>query len=937
MADASITFSTALDNKQLEKDLRDAKRDVDSLKKKLEGQEFEQSWLEKLMKRATERIDEAKARVDELSKKAASLEAEWKSIDASSGNPAEKARKDAVYEELRSAQRKLELASSELDRRLGEWEGYDKKWDVVNAKVKTYEEALAAAETRQHALGEQLASTTEKAAPAWQRAGEAIRSRFSSIAEGIRSKMAEAANKSVSPWEQFAKRVGTMVKQVFAFSLMVKGLNAIKNAIGSMLMQNAQFSASVENLKAVFNGFLAQIVSAVLPGLTALVNTIAAVFTRIAGIIDTFFGTNIVGAIQGQRNAASAATQSANAQKAARAEEQQAKSAGKLAKAQEKANRQLMAFDEINAMAAESSEDAADAATDYADAIDSPEYETDWTTGDFGQFGMLQGVLDWLDELRDRILNDMEGPFARIREGLERIAEGWRKVVEGFQTGDLGLVWEGITDIVVGACYVIEGAFTALMDWLDEQTGGRFTNIFQGLSNIVSGFVKVVEGVLTGDLGLVIEGVCQMFAGLHQTIVGLIEGFRIVFDDLMVWLNRQTGGRFREIFDGLRLYVSGLCDFLIGLMTLDMPRAFNGLMDMIEGATLLMKGVLNAIADAVKAGVSWLFDYLSERFPKLEGFFQSTKKMICEIIDNVRNFLRSVLDGTYQMMKGTLDLIVGVFTLDGQRILQGIEGIANGIRSVVDGMANSVRGIVGSVFDWLESGITGIFDFLSEKFPAAAKLFEGLKRTILAILGTIRSTVLGVISGIQTTLSGAIRGAQQIIEGGLQVIAGVFTLNGDRIIYGLKSIVNGFISVVESICNGAITGVVGFANGVISGLSQIPGIYIPPITFYGVSLPRLAQGAVIPPNREFMAVLGDQKHGTNIEAPESLMRQVVREETGPLLADMVAAIINANVGASSGNGRDIVLMVGRRELARETVRGVRELQATGEVGDLVFA
>ena len=49
-------------------------------------------------------------------------------------------------------------------------------------------------------------------------------------------------------------------------------------------------------------------------------------------------------------------------------------------------------------------------------------------------------------------------------------------------------------------------------------------------------------------------------------------------------------------------------------------------------------------------------------------------------------------------------------------------------------------------------------------------------------------------------------------------------------------------------------------------------------------IPRLAQGAVIPPNREFMAVLGDQKSGTNIEAPLETMVQAFRQamaEGGP--------------------------------------------------------
>ena len=55
---------------------------------------------------------------------------------------------------------------------------------------------------------------------------------------------------------------------------------------------------------------------------------------------------------------------------------------------------------------------------------------------------------------------------------------------------------------------------------------------------------------------------------------------------------------------------------------------------------------------------------------------------------------------------------------------------------------------------------------------------------------------------------------------------------------------------------------------------------------YSLSLPRvntvpyLAKGAVIPPRSEFLAVLGDQKQGNNIETPEALLRKIVREESG---------------------------------------------------------
>lgn len=49
-----------------------------------------------------------------------------------------------------------------------------------------------------------------------------------------------------------------------------------------------------------------------------------------------------------------------------------------------------------------------------------------------------------------------------------------------------------------------------------------------------------------------------------------------------------------------------------------------------------------------------------------------------------------------------------------------------------------------------------------------------------------------------------------------------------------------------------------------------------------IGIPYLASGAVIPPNAPFMAVLGDQRNGTNLEAPEDLLRKIVREEIGEI-------------------------------------------------------
>lgn len=48
------------------------------------------------------------------------------------------------------------------------------------------------------------------------------------------------------------------------------------------------------------------------------------------------------------------------------------------------------------------------------------------------------------------------------------------------------------------------------------------------------------------------------------------------------------------------------------------------------------------------------------------------------------------------------------------------------------------------------------------------------------------------------------------------------------------------------------------------------------------TIPALARGAVIPPNREFLAVLGDQRSGNNYEVPDAKLRQLLREELSVL-------------------------------------------------------
>lgn len=136
-----------------------------------------------------------------------------------------------------------------------------------------------------------------------------------------------------------------------------------------------------------------------------------------------------------------------------------------------------------------------------------------------------------------------------------------------------------------------------------------------------------------------------------------------------------------------------------------------------------------------------------------------------------------------------------------------------------------------------------------------------------------------------------------------------------------KKALNGLISVFEKGINYIIGKINVFVRGIDSVISAVGSIFgadwsvaqIPE-----VKIPRLAQGAVIPPNREFLAVLGDQKHGTNIEAPADLIKQKVME-----------AMIEMG-GNFGGGNTEVVLEIDGREFGRAVVeQGNRENRRIG--------
>ena len=157
------------------------------------------------------------------------------------------------------------------------------------------------------------------------------------------------------------------------------------------------------------------------------------------------------------------------------------------------------------------------------------------------------------------------------------------------------------------------------------------------------------------------------------------------------------------------------------------------------------------------------------------------------------------------------------------------------------------------------------------------------------IIETAKGLIVSFAETVTNIFAGMIEALQQIFQGIITFLIGTFTGDWNMAFRGLQNIFRGFgnavISMFESVINFIIDGINWFIdrlNDLASPLGEFGiKINIPNINNIQIDrIPMLAQGAIIPPNREFMAILGDQKSGNNIETPEALLRQIVREEGG---------------------------------------------------------
>lgn len=472
--------------------------------------------------------------------------------------------------------------------------------------------------------------------------------------------------------------------------------------------------------------------------------------------------------------------------------------------------------------------------------------------GIFAEIGMV--LTETAAKLGRDILNMIAQPFIDNKDILKSAIEGSLGVIE---------------TVTSGVLTVVQNLSDAISRLYDEHVKPFFDSIANGLSSI---FGTLLTGYNTYILP-VLQGLAEQFKGLLEGPLG----------DAILKIEIFLG----KLIDSLKLLWESVLVPLINWIIANLLPVVAKIIDVVGTTAIKVLESLIKIIGDVADTLSGIIDFLVGVFT---GDWELAWQGIKEIADGIWNLIKDIITGTWDAIKtvtkGALNIIKSIINVAWNAIKAVTSTVWNAIKKTLSGLWSALKTTANTVFDAIKTKVTGVWDKIKDK---TSRTWESVTTFVSTKVEAIKTAITDKFNAARDTVKSAFEG----------------------IVNFIKAPINQAISIV----NDAIGKINNAIGGIESAFSFGPWTIQTPwgsktigfrATFPRVeTLPYLASGAVIPPRGEFLAVLGDQKKGNNLEAPESLLRQIVREESGRGQGD--GNTYNVTVNASGRKLLDIII------------------------------
>lgn len=739
------------------------------------------------------------------------------------------------------------------------------------------------------------------------------------------------------------KSLKSGIANILKYALSIQGLftairklkSAFTDGINNLVQYDKQTNKSISSMMNSLNQLKNSLATAFAP----IINIVAPIITKFIGLITN--AVNAIGKFLSVLAGKSTYTQ------AVKGNDDYADSVNSATDATQKANdenkKYLSGLDEMKQYDSGSS-DSSSGVTYKEVSIDSP------ISSFAQQFKDLINADDW-EGVGTLVASKLNAalkmiPWNSIQNTVASIVSKITQLLNGF-FGDMDLANTVGVTLAQALNTVLLGAYIFVTGFKFEQFG---TWIGTALNAAIATFKW---GMLGTTIGKAIQGAFDLLEGIVDTYEwgSLASGIATSVNNLLKGIDfKKLATTISKAIEGISTEIS---NFIAGI---DWEAIGKDVLDFLSGID--WKGIFSSLIDVVKSAIGGIDGFLTGIFG--EGGATTIEAIAAAVLTVVAavkaytlamaayNAIQGIVNGTSELgiaIQKTLNAVmsanpigliiiaitalIAIFVVLWNKCDAFREfwiGLWDGIKEVAGVVWSAIQGFFTVAWDKIKATWNKASTFFKKVWESIKKIFAPVANYFKGIFKNAWDYVKSVFSTVGEFFTGIIDGVKKIFSGFIDFVTGIFTGDWKKAWNGIKKIFKGvwdvFYTIVKTPINLIIDGINFLWKNIYKAISSIVNTVGDVAGALGdlfgqdwhfkmpddpPTIPHLAKGAVIPPRSEFMAVLGDQKSGTNIETPENLLRQIMREELG-------------KINTSGGGTYEFTAQINRRTLFDEMIK-----------------
>lgn len=460
-----------------------------------------------------------------------------------------------------------------------------------------------------------------------------------------------------------------------------------------------------------------------------------------------------------------------------------------------------------------------------------------------------------------------------ITDSMEETAAASKKIKNNLSGLDEIRLWSSDDDSAATADSIVSTLNGVSGDMFATGTAESGASLSQSITNAVEAVEPAIMELgkaLAGIFPLLGEIISTLLPPLSDIIVSIVPVLTQIIQTLLPPLNQLLQAFLPMVTNWVNAILPPLTEILtivIGLVG-----------QIVESILPLFISYGAQVSAFTTELINMVLPFIVDLLNMLVPIILNIVDAIMPIFVSLMNAVMSILNALLPILQPILDLILALL----DPLLSFVDFVLTPIQYALDALCWVINNVVVPAITWL---VEKCVERLTKNF--------NILKSVITVIGNVFKTVWNAIKGVWA--------------GAASFFGNIFTNIWNKVSTTLTNIKSKFSSIfnaIKTVVKTPINAIIGFINGLISGVTDginsvinamnklswdIPD-WVPVMggkkfgfdlkTITAPQIPYLATGAVIPPNAPFAAVLGDQRHGNNLEAPESLIRKIVREEAG---------------------------------------------------------